>query len=120
MLRVRIAGGHTRTPVRVCSPHFARGLTVGSLSNPSLKTQLEFPTDWEVRATYGGVFSAVWLYPLVTGEPNAFRTLALAWMLAGGWRLCSALFDGAMTCFNLSRIAFEFGVGASIALPHVL
>ena len=73
----------------------------------------------EVRATYGGVFIGVSLYPLVTGEPHAFLTLALGWMLAGVCRLCSALFDGAFTRFNLTSIAFEFGIGALIALPHL-
>lgn len=73
----------------------------------------------EVRATYGGVFTGVSLYPLVTGEPHAFLTLALGWTLAGVCRLCSALFDGAMTRFNLTSIAVEFGVGALIALPYV-
>ena len=73
----------------------------------------------EVRATYGGVFTGVSLYPLVTGEPHAFLTLALGWVLAGVCRLCSALFDGAFTRFNLTSIAFEFGVGALIALPYL-
>jgi hypothetical protein len=73
----------------------------------------------EVRATYGGVFIGVSLYPLVTGEPQAFLTLALGWALAGVCRLCSALFDGAFTRFNLTSIAFEFGVGAFIALPYL-
>jgi hypothetical protein len=72
----------------------------------------------EVRATYGGVFTGVSLYPLITGEPHAFLTLALGWMLAGFCRLCSALIDGAMTRFNLTSIAVEFGVGALIALPY--
>jgi hypothetical protein len=73
----------------------------------------------EVRATYGGVFTGVSLYPLITGEPHAFLTLALGWMLAGFCRLASALFDGAMTRFNLTSIAFEFGVGALIAVPYL-
>jgi Domain of unknown function (DUF4345) len=72
----------------------------------------------EVRATYGGVFTGVSLYPLVTGEPHAFLTLALGWMLAGFCRLCSAIFDGAATRFNLTSIAVEFGIGAFIALPY--
>ena len=74
----------------------------------------------EVRATYGGVFIGVSIYPLATGEPHAFLTLALGWLLAGICRLCSALFDGAMNRFNFISIAFELGVGILIALPHVL
>jgi len=73
----------------------------------------------EVRATYGGVFTGVSLYPLVTGEQHAFLTLALGWILAGFCRLCSALIDGAFTRFNLTSIAFELGVGALIALPYL-
>ena len=73
----------------------------------------------EVRATYGGVFTGVSLYPLVTGEPHAFLTLALGWVLAGFCRLCSALIDSATTRFNLTSIAFEFGVGTLIALPYL-
>jgi hypothetical protein len=72
----------------------------------------------EVRATYGGVFTGVSLYPLITGEPHAFLTLALGWMLAGFCRLCSAIIDSAMTRFNLTSIAVEFGTGALIALPY--
>jgi hypothetical protein len=86
---------------------------IGLQTVPSLAHSIS-----EVRATYGGVFIGVSLYPLVTGEPHAFLTLALGWMLAGLCRLCSALIDGAITRFNLTSIAFEFGVGALIALPH--
>jgi hypothetical protein len=73
----------------------------------------------EVRATYGGVFIGVSLYPLVTGEPQAFLTLALGWTLAGFCRLCSAILDGAATRFNITSIAIEFATGILIALPHL-
>lgn len=73
----------------------------------------------EVRATYGGVFTGVSLYPLISGEPHAFLTLALGWMLAGFCRLCSAILDGAMTRFNITSIAIEFATGTLIALPHL-
>jgi hypothetical protein len=94
-------------------PHGALDL-IGLQTVPGLAHSIS-----EVRATYGGVFTGVSLYPLVTGEPHAFLTLALGWMLAGVCRLCSAFFDGAMTRFNLTSIAFEFGIGALIALPHL-
>ena len=74
----------------------------------------------EVRATYGGVFIGVSLYPLISGDPNAFLTLSLGWILAGICRAASAFFDGAMDRFNLTSIAFEFGVGALIALPYLI
>ncbi len=74
----------------------------------------------EVRATYGGVFIGASLYPLVSGEPHAFLTLAACWLLAGFCRLCSALIDdAAATRFNLASVAVEFTVGAAIALPHL-
>ncbi|MFM9864840.1 MAG: DUF4345 family protein [Micropepsaceae bacterium] len=94
-------------------PHGALDL-IGLQTVPGLAHSIS-----EVRATYGGVFTGVSLYPLMTGEPHAFLTLALGWMLAGFCRLCSAVIDGAMTRFNLTSIAFEFGVGAFIALPHL-
>ena len=74
----------------------------------------------EVRATYGGVFIGVSLYPLLTGQPHAFLTLALGWTLAGVCRLCSSVIDRAMTRFNLTSIAVEFGIGALVALPYLL
>jgi len=73
----------------------------------------------EVRATYGGVFIGVSLYPLVSGEPHAFLTLALGWALAGFCRLCSAFIDRALTRFNITSIVIEFATGALIALPHL-
>jgi hypothetical protein len=94
-------------------PHGALDL-IGLQTVPNLPHSIS-----EVRATYGGVFTGVSLYPLITGEPHAFLTLASGWMLAGVCRLASAFFDGAMTRFNLTSIAFEFGVGALIALPYL-
>jgi hypothetical protein len=72
----------------------------------------------EVRATYGGVFTGASLYPLVTGEPHAFLTLAACWMGAGICRLVSTVIDNAATRFNFTSIGFEFGIGALIALPY--
>jgi hypothetical protein len=73
----------------------------------------------EVRATYGGVFAGASLYPLLTGEPHAFLTLAACWMGAGICRLLSTVIDNAMTRFNFTSIAFEFGTSFLIALPHL-
>jgi hypothetical protein len=73
----------------------------------------------EVRATYGGVFVGASLYPLVTGEPHAFLTLSLAWLLAGFSRLCSIIIDGAATRFNITSVAIEFATGSLIALPYL-
>ena len=73
----------------------------------------------EVRATYGGVFIGASLYPLVSGEPHAFLTLAACWLLAGFSRLCSAIFDGAATRFNLTSIAIELAVAILAGTPHI-
>jgi len=73
----------------------------------------------EIRATYGGVFIGVSLYPLISGEPHAFLALAAAWILAGLCRLASVVIDGATTRFNITSVAIELGVGALIALPHL-
>jgi hypothetical protein len=95
------------------NPHGALKL-IGLQTVPTLKHSIS-----EVRATYGGVFTGVSLYPLVSGVPEAFLTLALGWVLAGVCRAASALFDNAADRFNLTSIAFEFGIGALIALPHL-
>ena len=94
-------------------PHGALNL-IGLQTVPGLAHSIS-----EVRATYGGVFAGASLYPLLTGEPHAFLTLAACWIGAGLCRLLSAVIDSAMTRFNLTSIAFEFGTGFLIALPHL-
>jgi hypothetical protein len=94
-------------------PHGALDL-IGLQTVPGLAHSIS-----EVRATYGGVFTGVSLYPLVTGEPHAFLTLACCWIGAGICRLASTMIDNAATRFNLTSIAFEFGTGALIALPYL-
>lgn len=73
----------------------------------------------EVRATYGGVFIGASLYPLITGEPQAFLTLSAAWLCAGLARLASVFIDKAATRFNLASIAFEFAVGGLAGWPYL-
>ena len=72
----------------------------------------------EVRATYGGVFIGASLYPLLTGAPPAFLTLACCWLFAGVARLASVVVDRAATQFNFIAIAFELGMGVLLALPY--
>ena len=72
----------------------------------------------EVRATYGGVFIGASLYPLLTGAPQAFLTLACCWIAAGIARLGSVVVDRAATRFNFISIAFELGIGILLALPY--
>jgi hypothetical protein len=72
----------------------------------------------EVRATYGGVFAGASLYPLLTGAPEAFLTLACCWLFAGAARLASVVVDRAATRFNFISIAFELGIGVLLALPY--
>ena len=68
----------------------------------------------EVRATYGGVFVGASLYPLLTGAPQAFLTLASCWIFAGVARLASIVVDRAATGFNFASVAVELGIGIGI------
>jgi hypothetical protein len=73
----------------------------------------------ETRATYGGVFVGASLFPLLTGAPHAFLTLASCWILAGVARLVSIVIDKAATQFNFISVVVELVVGALLALPYL-
>jgi hypothetical protein len=73
----------------------------------------------KTRATYGGVFVGASLFPLLTGAPPAFLTLASCWLLAGVARLVSIVVDRAATQFNFISVAVELVVGALLALPYL-
>lgn len=73
----------------------------------------------EVRATYGGVFIGASLYPLISGAPHAFLTLAACWIMAGLCRLASIVIDRAATRFNITSVVVELLTGTLIALPHL-
>ena len=73
----------------------------------------------ETRATYGGVFIGASLFPIVSGAPFAFLTLASCWIAAGIARAISVMIDNAATPFNFISIAVELCVGALLALPYL-
>ncbi|MGB3456376.1 MAG: DUF4345 family protein [Litorimonas sp.] len=61
----------------------------------------------EFRATYGGLFVAMGIVPLLTMHPLAFATAALCWMGAAAGRIVSVALDGALTPKNIGAVAFE-------------
>ncbi len=61
------------------------------------------------------------LFPLLSGAPEAFLTLACCWFVAGVARVTSlALGEFRATRFQLFAIAADFGVAAAVALPHLV
>ncbi len=74
----------------------------------------------EVRAAYGGVFSVIGVFTLLSAwQPAAHRgrlvLLACFWLGLGGGRLLSALIDGSPGNFGWFAMTFEFAVGATLA-----
>ena len=61
------------------------------------------------------------LFPLLSGAPEGFLTLACCWFMAGVARAISlALGEFRATRFQLLAIAGDFGMAAVVALPHVI
>lgn len=69
----------------------------------------------EFRATYGGVFVALGVVPLIWPEPGLFLVAGLAWAGAAVGRLLSMAIDGAHFKFNSLSVVFE-GVCAGLLL----
>lgn len=65
----------------------------------------------EFRASYGGLFVALGLVPLVTMAPAAFAVAGTAWLLTGVGRIVSILVDRASTPTNWAGVAFEAVLG---------
>lgn len=67
----------------------------------------------EFRATYGGLFVALGVLPLWSGEPFAFLAAALAWAGAACGRVVSMLIDdGWREPRNFAAVAFECAFAA--------
>ncbi len=47
----------------------------------------------EFRGTFGGMFIALGLVPLVTGDPAAYAVAAAAWLASGLGRFASIVWD---------------------------
>lgn len=61
----------------------------------------------EFRATYGGLFVALGLAPLIWPEPGLFLVAGLAWLGAAVGRIVSMAADGAHFKFNSLSVLFE-------------
>jgi Domain of unknown function (DUF4345) len=66
----------------------------------------------ELRATYGGFFTALGALALLRQDPIVFQVLGLAWCGAALGRALSAVVDGSRSATNLGGILFEGGIGA--------
>lgn len=83
----------------------------------------------EVRAAYGGVFTVIGLFTLLSARsPSLHRgrvlMLACFWFGLGGGRLLSAVVDGSPGGFGWFAMAFELLIGSallysSLATPAV-
>lgn len=66
----------------------------------------------EFRATFGGMFIAMGLIPLLTAEPFAYFMAGTIWIAAACGRLVSVLLDrGYQEIKNIGGIAFEASFG---------
>lgn len=65
----------------------------------------------EVRATYGGLFFAMSLLAIATGEPFVYSTVGTAWLGASAGRVLSIVADGVRTKHNFAGVGFEGGLG---------
>jgi hypothetical protein len=61
----------------------------------------------EFRATYGGLWIALGLVPILSGEPLAFLMAGLCWALTAAGRLVSILVDKAADARNWGATLFE-------------
>ena len=73
----------------------------------------------DVRATYGGLFVALGLFPLVSSDPVAFQMLGVAWLAAGLARTVFTPIDRVWGRENLAGIAIEVSLGLAALLPSI-
>ena len=64
----------------------------------------------EIRATYGGFFSGISLYAMITQTPVAFMALGCGWLCAAIVRFVTLLF-GFATPKNMGGVIFEGVIG---------
>ena len=69
----------------------------------------------EFRATYGGLWIALGLVPLMSGEPLAYLMAGLCWALTAVGRLVSIVWDRAGDRRNWGAVLFE-GLFAGLLL----
>ena len=74
----------------------------------------------EVRASYGGLFTALGLCALVSQSPVVFTVVGLGWTGIAAGRLLSVLVDRSFAPKNLGGLAMEAGLAALLLVPHWL
>lgn len=65
----------------------------------------------EIRATYGGLFTALGVTCLAMPSPAAHAVAGTAWMGAAAGRMLSVVVDRSRSAKNLGGIAFEAAIG---------
>jgi hypothetical protein len=98
-------------------PQFVMGRFLGYAIDPSFAANFVLG---EVRAAYGGVFSVIGVFTLLSARAPALhrgRLLLLAcfWLGLGGGRLVGAFVDGSPGAFGWFAVGFELVVGAVLA-----
>jgi Domain of unknown function (DUF4345) len=72
----------------------------------------------EFRATYGGLFVALGLAPLIWPEPGLFLVAGLAWAGAAAGRLVSMVADETHLKFNSLSVVFECACAGLLLLGN--
>jgi hypothetical protein len=71
----------------------------------------------EIRATYGGLFTALGATCMVAQAEMVFMAAGVAWLGASVGRAFSALLDRNLDIKNLGGFALEAMIGALLVLP---
>lgn len=74
------------------------------------------PGRSEFRATYGGMFVAMGVLPLITLSPLFFAFAGLCWAGAAAGRVVSIFVDDANSPANWGAVAFEAAFATSLLL----
>ncbi|MFN8859914.1 MAG: DUF4345 family protein [Gemmatimonadaceae bacterium] len=72
----------------------------------------------EVRATYGGLFTALGVICITAQSEIVFMVAGVAWLGASVGRVYSMLLDRNYGIKNLGGIAVEAGIGALLVAPQ--
>lgn len=72
----------------------------------------------EFRATFGGLFIALGLFPLWAGNPQGYLLVGIGWIATGIGRAVSIIADRCFTGKNILAVLFESGIGVLLALGN--
>lgn len=70
----------------------------------------------EYRSTYGGLFLALGVVPLITQAPTAFAVSGIAWLFTAIFRALSILIDDASNAQNWGAVGFEMLIAALLLI----